>query len=73
MDTHRFDDLTRVLAAGTSRRRVPKTLLAGAGAGTLAVLGMHRGAEAAESRPPGAACVANRHCASGVCDPATRS
>lgn len=39
MDAHRFDDLTKSLAAAPSRRQVVRTLVGGAGAGLLALLG----------------------------------
>ena len=65
-----FDDLTKALAAGASRRRVLRGLV-GAAAGGLG-LAVGRGAEAAVPRPAGATCVRNGHCASGLCDPARR-
>ena len=71
MDGHRFDDLTRALAAGTSRRRVLKGLLGGAAGAALGSLGLGRGAAAAP-RPVGATCIRADHCASGLCDQRTR-
>ncbi len=71
MDGTHFDDWTRMLAAGTSRRRVLKGLLGGAGAGALSHLGLRR-AGASHGRPPGATCLQNEHCASGLCDLQTR-
>ncbi len=45
MDGSRFDDLTKALAVGTprSRRRVLKSLLGGAGAGALSLVGFAAG------------------------------
>ena len=70
MDSNRFDDLTRSLAGGTSRRRMLKGLLGGAGAGALSLVGTHRAA--AVARPVGATCIRPTDCTSGVCDRATR-
>ena len=48
MDPHRFDELTRAFATGTSRRRVLQGLAAAAASGALALLGGRRsGADAA--------------------------
>jgi len=54
MDARRFDEMTRVLAAGRSRRRV----LAGAAAGLAAALGLGRRPADAQSvcRPYGRTC-----------------
>ena len=71
MDGHRFDDLTRALASGSSRRRVLKGLVGGAAGGALSLVGLRR-AGASHGRPAGATCIRNEHCASGVCDPQTR-
>ncbi|CAA9551503.1 MAG: conserved hypothetical protein with Kelch motif [uncultured Thermomicrobiales bacterium] len=71
MDGQRFDDLTRALAAGTSRRRVLKGLLGGIGGGALALAGATKG-DAARLRPLGANCNRDDKCASGVCDLATK-
>ncbi len=71
MDASQFDDLTKALATGTSRRRVLTGLLGGAGAGALSLLGL-RSAGASHGRPAGATCLGNEHCASDLCDPQTR-
>ncbi len=71
MDGSRFDDLTKVLAAGTSRRRMLNGLLGGAAAGALSLVGLRR-AGASHGRPAGATCIRNEQCASGICDPQTR-
>ena len=71
MDGSRFDYLTKILAAGTSRRRALKDLLGGASGGALSLVGLRR-AGASHGRPLGATCMRNEHCASGLCDPATR-
>ncbi len=71
MDGQRFDEMTRALATGTSRRRVLKGLTGGV-LGTLAgALGVSR-VGAGHGRPNGATCIRNEHCASGYCDPQTR-
>ena len=72
MDGRRFDDLTKALAGGATRRRVLRGALGGAAGAVLALLGRGRGAEAGPPRPAGATCIRNEHCASGVCDPRTR-
>jgi hypothetical protein len=66
MDGHRFDDLTKRLAVGTSRRRVIKGL-AGSVAGGLAVLAGRHGADA--RRRTQASC-GNTVCAGdpGICN-----
>ena len=65
MDGHRFDDLTRQLAAATPRRRVLRALAGGLGA----ALGVASGREAAAAKPPpctkGKPCTAPSHCCPG--------
>ena len=71
MDGQRFDDLTRALAGGTSRRRLLKGLLGGVGGGALTLAGVARG-DAARLRPLGARCRLGDQCDTGICDPVTR-
>lgn len=66
MDDRRFDALTRVLAAGTTRRR---TLAALATAFGMAVRG--QGAAASGKKAVGARCVHHKQCASGLCEATT--
>lgn len=64
MDDRRFDDLTRRLARGTSRRQVLKTLASGALGGFAGALGL--------GQAGAAGCNADAECARGeTCDPAT--
>jgi hypothetical protein len=69
MDARRFDDLSRLLASGVSRRRVLKTFAVTA-LGGLAVRSV--GVAAAPSRELGEKCGTGRQCASGFCDTAQR-
>ena len=70
MAEHHFDDLSRLLASGVSRRRmlqaVAATALGGLFVGSAAV------ATAAPSRGLGETCGTDRQCASGFCDTAQR-
>lgn len=50
MDGSRFDDLTRALAAGTSRRGLLKSMLRGALAGVAATTGVRPGAAGAKAK-----------------------
>ena len=75
VDSQRFDDLTRALAAGTTRRSVVKRLLRFGGAvGGAALIGAVGPGEttAVSPRPLGATCIASSGCASGTCDRRTR-
>jgi len=63
MDGTRFDDLTRALGAGTSRRRVLRSLAGGAVASLAGVWG----ARGAEARGIDEACFADGECDSGIC------
>ncbi|MGH2559311.1 MAG: hypothetical protein ACRDJH_09620 [Thermomicrobiales bacterium] len=70
MDGKRFDDLSRALAQGRTRRGVLKGLAAGVAAGVAALT--RRGDAAAQRLPNGAACrratqCASFQCADGVC------
>ena len=66
MDDQRFDELTRKLAAGTTRRRLLGGLLGGALA-LLGPLGRERAAADHGCRHAGAACTRDRQCCSGDC------
>jgi hypothetical protein len=72
MDQHRFDDLTRALALGRSRRQILKGLVGAMAAGLTALRGGQTGALAARNQPVGAPCAragecASRFCVDGVC------
>ncbi len=62
MDHERFDDLTRVLAKGLSRRQILRGIVGSAAGGVLALLG--RGVAAQECP---SACAPNASCAGGAC------
>lgn len=68
MDDCRFDNLTRTLARGTSRRSLLKGL-AGAVLGGGAMLGGVPSGEAFMCRQPGVLCAKDAQCCSGSCDP----
>ena len=67
MDGNRFDELTRALTTGASRRTLLRRLAGGAAGGLLAHLGMREGA-AQQCRQPGKLCNKNANCCSGLCD-----
>ncbi|MGH2558473.1 MAG: hypothetical protein ACRDJH_05360 [Thermomicrobiales bacterium] len=72
MDDCRFDDLTRALARGRSRRQVLAGLVGGMAAGLTALRGADVGARAARNQPAGSPCTrltecASLHCVDGVC------
>src|SRR3712207_4230881 len=72
MDHERFDDLTRALATGMSRRQALKSLAGGAAGGLLAFLGVGKAAAA----PPGCKrngkkCKEDTQCCSGNCENGT--
>ena len=69
-DGQRFDDLTKSLATGASRRRVLRGIMGVAGGAFGLAVG--RSAGAATLRPAGATCIRDAQCASADCDPATR-
>ncbi len=71
MDGHCFDDLTRALAEGTTRRRVLRGLAGGALAGAAALL--ERSPVTADGcKGEGKACKKDEQCCSGlVCIPPT--
>ncbi len=71
MDGQQFDELTRALATGRSRRAVLRSLLGGVGAGALALLGGPAHA-APQLKRNGRRCKSSSQCASGYCDPATQ-
>ena len=71
LDSQRFDDLTRALAKGASRRGLLKGLVAGV-AGGLGDLGGGGQANALTPRPAGSTCMRQTDCASGICDSRTR-
>lgn len=66
MKVQQFDDLTRLIGTGTSRRRVLKGLVGGIAAG---VLGFTRQAatSAQECVAEGEACAADTDCCEGIC------
>lgn len=70
MDGQRFDNLSRKLASGVSRRAALKTVLGSTAAGLLAV-GARDRAAAVLCRQPGVLCAKDAHCCSGICDPDT--
>ena len=72
VDGQHFDEMTKALARGESRRRLVKRLVGGAAAVALASAGTHRGAQAVSCRAKGATCIANATCCSGLCDQRTR-
>jgi Cys-rich repeat protein len=63
MDGKRFDELTRVMGAGASRRRVLKGFAAGIGGGLAALAGKRMGALAAAT---GEACTIDTDCDAGL-------
>jgi hypothetical protein len=65
MDGKRFDELTRVMGAGASRRSVIKGLAVTVGGGLVALAGKRMGALAATGDP----CSASSPCPSGYCVP----
>ena len=67
MEERRFDDLTRTLARGQSRRGVMRALGGSALAGLAALLGRNR-TDAAVCRQGGATCLKDAQCCSGDCD-----
>jgi hypothetical protein len=69
MDGHRFDDLARILGAGTSRRQLLKALVGAGGGGALALLGL-TGIEAAARCSAAKPCGTCRKCVNGHCIPA---
>ena len=70
MDSRRFDDLSRLLASGVSRRRVLKSCAMMALGGLFA--GSAQVAAAEASRGLGRTCGTDRQCASGFCDTTQR-
>jgi hypothetical protein len=66
MDQNRFDDLTRALARGTSRRQALKLLGGGLAGSLLAFLGVGEAA-ADDCKRNGKACKKNKQCCSGNC------
>ncbi len=71
MDAHRFDNLTRSLAEGVTRRRVLLGLAGGALAGAAALLGRSP-VKADGCKGEGKACKKDEQCCSGlVCTPPT--
>jgi len=73
MDGNRFDEFTKRLATGTSRRRVLKGLMGGAVGGSLVALGFggapHRvfAADPNACAAPGASCATAGDCCQGDC------
>ncbi|MGH2532184.1 MAG: hypothetical protein ACRDJW_07725, partial [Thermomicrobiales bacterium] len=65
MEGRRFDDMTRALARGRSRRGVLKGLLGGLAAGVAALT--QRDGVDAQRLPNGAACTRATQCASLTC------
>lgn len=66
MDGNRFDDLTRALGAGTSRRRALKLLGGGLAGGAFTLFGRAR-TDAFVCRQSGATCLKDAQCCSGFC------
>ena len=73
MDGQRFDELTRALATGTTRRQALQLGSTGLVASLLALAG--RGEVAADDtpKPLGKKCRKDAQCASGFCDPVSRT
>ena len=73
MDGSRFDDLTRRMAMGTSRRQALR--LGGGGLATALLTLAGRGEAAADDtpKPLGKKCRKDKQCESGFCDPDTRT
>ena len=72
MDHQRFDDLSRLLASGVSRRRILKAATMATVAGLFG-LGGRPGAGAGENcRSLGATCGTDRQCCSTFCDTGQR-
>ncbi len=67
MDHQRFDDLTRALASGTSRRTMLKRIAGGAAGATLAMMGADT--LAAKCRDIGKPCQSDAQCCSRFCSP----
>jgi hypothetical protein len=67
MDQNAFDDLTRALARGTSRRQALKLLGGSLAGGLLAVLGVGEAAADDTCKPIGKKCKKNSQCCSGNC------
>ena len=67
MDGHQFDDLTRTLASGTSRRRVLKGIGGAAAAGAFTLLGMKRSDAAPRCRELGKPCQSDAQCCDRAC------
>ena len=70
MDPRRFDDLSRLLVSGVSRRRLLKAAAATALGGLF--VGSAEVTTAAPSRGLGETCGTGRQCASGFCDTGQR-
>ncbi|MEA2597212.1 MAG: hypothetical protein QOF01_3681 [Thermomicrobiales bacterium] len=65
MDGRRFDDISKALAAGTSRRSVLARLVAGVAGGVLGAGSIAAG-EAASKRGPGRTCRETANCVAGA-------
>ncbi len=76
MDDHRFDDLTRTLASGASRRSVLRGMFGAAAGAALSMVGVTGGSaktkdKAKQCRGLGKKCHVGDDCCSGACDAAT--
>ena len=71
MDGPRFDDFTRRLATGTTRRQALRLGGGSVVAGLLALAGRSEVAADDTPKPLGKKCRKDAQCASGFCDPAT--
>jgi hypothetical protein len=67
MDDNRFDDLTKSLAAATSRRQVFKRLGSTLAAAISGVVGIEQGTEAATCANSGNSCNAQKCCKGSIC------
>lgn len=66
MDSKRFNDLTKALASGQSRRGVAKGLAAGFFGGLLGIKGRGSAEAARRRRGPGALCREHANCVDGT-------
>ena len=67
MDGQRMDELAKVLANGTDRRRLLKGLLGGGAAGSLALLGARGAGAQTTCKENGRRCTDGTACCSGRC------
>src|SRR5436305_4494913 len=71
MEPSRFDELTKGLAAATSRRQALKTIAATTVGSILGLTGLRTAFAKPQCKPNGHGCGTNKQCCSGYCDPTT--